>query len=140
MIIDHIGVAVPSLQRGLEEWATLFGYRQMTGVVENRRQMVKVAFLGKLGSTTLKLIEPAGVDSPIAAFVRRGGGLHHLCFRCDDLGMTVSQMKQAGARFLVNPEPGEAFHNHPIAFCLTPGNVHVELIDTDEKALLMASG
>jgi len=135
MIIDHIGVAVSSLQRGIDEWATLFGYRQVAAAVENSRQKVRVVFLGKEGSMVVKLVEPTAVDSPIAGFVRRGGGLQHLCFRCSDLAASVPQMKQGGARILVNPEPGEAFQNHPIAFCLTRGNVNIELIDTDEKGL-----
>jgi hypothetical protein len=44
-------------------------------------------------------------------------------------------MKQAGARILVNPQPGEAFCGHNIAFCLAPGNLNIEVIDTTEKIL-----
>jgi methylmalonyl-CoA/ethylmalonyl-CoA epimerase len=140
MIVDHIGVAVSSLQQGIRDWETLFGYRQISPVVENTRQKVRVVFLAKDSSVPVKLMEPSSPDSPIAQFARKGGGLHHLCFRCDDLDAAVPSLKQAGARFLVSPQPGEAFHNHNIAFCLTPGNLNIELIDTNEKVLFPGPG
>ena len=139
MIIDHIGVAVTSLQQGIQAWETLFGYKQISPVVENTRQKVRVVFLAKNSSVPVKLIEPAVPDSPIAQFARNGGGIHHLCFRCDDLDAAVASLKYAGARCLVPPQPGEAFRNHNIAFCLTPGNLNIELIDTCEKVMFPVS-
>jgi methylmalonyl-CoA/ethylmalonyl-CoA epimerase len=139
MIIDHIGVAVASLEQGIEDWERLFGYRQISPVVENTRQKVRVVFLAKNGSVLVKLIEPAVADSPIAQFARKGGGMHHLCFRCEDLDAGVDSLRNAGARFLVPPQPGEAFDNHNIAFCLTPGNLNIELIDTCEKVTFPVS-
>ena len=58
MIIDHICFAVEDLQKGIENWKNAFGYRQMTEIVTNTRQKVKVVFLTKEDSITIKLIEP----------------------------------------------------------------------------------
>ncbi len=134
MILDHIGIAVPSLQQGIHDWERMFGYQAASPIVENTRQKVRVVFLSKQGSLPVKLIEPAAEDSPIAQFARKGGGLHHLCFRCESLESAIPAIRQAGARLLVPPQPGEAFCGHPIAFCLAPGNLNIELIDTDQKA------
>ena len=38
---------------------------------------------------------------------------------------------------LVQPQPGEAFNNHNIAFLLARYGLNIELIDTDEKAGLL---
>lgn len=133
MVIDHIGIVVPSLAAGIEQWEQLFGYRRNSEIVENSRQKVRVVFLAKENSLTIKLVEPATADSPVAAFAKRGGGLHHLCFRCESLEPCVADLKQKGARFIVPAEPGEAFANHDIAFFLAKHNLNVELIDTTEK-------
>jgi methylmalonyl-CoA/ethylmalonyl-CoA epimerase len=133
MVIDHIGVVVPSLKEGIEQWKSLFGYTLNSDIVENSLQRVRVAFLAKPNSLTVKLVEPSSEDSPVTAFARRGGGLHHLCFRCESLDPCVSELKSKGARFIVPAQPGEAFANHPIAFFLAPQNLNVELIDTEEK-------
>ena len=136
MVIDHIGIVVPSLEQGIHQWEQLFGYRKNSEIVSNSRQRVRVVFLSKQESITIKLIEPSEPESPVAVFARRGGGLHHLCFRCDDIKVQIPLLKEKGARFIVAPQPGEAFGNRDIAFFLAPNNLNVELIDTTEKGLL----
>ena len=134
MVIDHIGIVVRSLEEGLAQWAELFGYRRHSDIVINTRQRVRVVFLSKEGSLPVKLVEPTAPDSPVFGFARRGGGLHHLCFRCENLKVQIPVLEAGGAKFLVPPEPGEAFQNHDIAFFLVKNNLNVELIDTWEKA------
>ncbi len=133
MVIDHIGIVVRALEQGIQEWEELFGYVRNSEIVTNTRQKVRVVFLTKENSITVKLLEPAGPDSPVASFARRGGGLHHICFRCDSLGEQIPLLKGQGARLLVPPQPGEAFRNHEIAFLFTDNNLNIELIDTTEK-------
>lgn len=141
MVIDHIGIAVKSLEDAIEHWKTVFGYRQMTRIVTNTRQGVRVAFLAKDNSLTVKLIEPTGPASPVYAFARRGGGLHHLCFTCADLGDEISRLGALGLRVMVKPQPGEAFENEDIAFVMDPQGLNLELIATEKRAgLLEPSG
>lgn len=134
MVIDHIGIVVRSLDEGIDQWHELFGYSQATEVVLNTRQKVKVVFMAKSDSATIKLIEPASEDSPVSRFAQRGGGLHHLCFRCDDLETQIPLLSEKGARCFVAPEPGEAFENNEIAFLIAKNNLNIELIDTQVKA------
>jgi methylmalonyl-CoA/ethylmalonyl-CoA epimerase len=133
MVIDHIGIVVRSLEDGIRQWEALFGYRKNSAVVVNTRQKVRVVFLSKKGSTTVKLIEASEPASPVAALARKGGGLHHVCFRCQDLQAEIPALKAKGAVFIVAPQPGEAFKNSPIAFFMAKDNLNVELIDTTEK-------
>ncbi len=133
MIIDHIGIVVPSLEKGIQQWERLFGYEKNSDIVVNTRQKVRVVFLARPDSLTVKLIEPSEASSPVAGFAHRGGGLHHVCFRCENLQAEIPLLKGKGARFVVPPQPGEAFRNHEVAFFLTENNLNIELIDTKEK-------
>jgi methylmalonyl-CoA/ethylmalonyl-CoA epimerase len=132
MVVDHLGIVVRSLEEGIQHWERLFGYHRSSSIVTNTRQKVRVVFLSKPDSLTIKLIAPSEPASPISAFARKGGGLHHLCFRCDDLKSGIPALQEKGARLIVAPQPGEAFKNKDIAFFLA-GNLNVELIDTAEK-------
>jgi methylmalonyl-CoA/ethylmalonyl-CoA epimerase len=136
MVIDHIGIVVRSLEEGVRQWETMFGYRPISPIVINTRQKVKVTFLSKDNSIMIKLIEPSEPDSPVSQLANKGGGLHHLCFRCDALRDAIPLLRQTGVRFIVPPQPGEAFCNRDIAFFLAPGNLNFELIDSTEKLLL----
>jgi methylmalonyl-CoA/ethylmalonyl-CoA epimerase len=133
MVIDHIGIVVRRLQDGVSQWSGLFGYHQNSVVVTNVRQKVRVTFLWKKDSLTIKLVEPLDPTSPVYAFARKGGGLHHVCFRCNSLSEAVPVLKEKGARFIVPPEPGEAVENNNIAFFLAENNLLIELIDTVQK-------
>lgn len=137
MIIDHIGIVVKSLKHGLELWERVFGYQQMTEVVVNTRQKVKVVFLSKKDSLDIKLIEPVDSSSSIYTLAQRGGGLHHLCFKCNDLETELDNLRNHGLRILTLPEPGEAFQNEKIAFVFAGQGLNVELIDTEKKASLI---
>jgi methylmalonyl-CoA/ethylmalonyl-CoA epimerase len=132
MVIDHLGIVVRSLDEGIRQWEQLFGYRRSSSIVTNTRQKVRVVFLSKPNSLAIKLVEPSESASPVSLFARKGGGLHHLCFRCSDLKSDIPLLREKGARLVVSPEPGEAFRNHDIAF-LVAGNLNIELIDTAEK-------
>ena len=134
MVIDHICFAVKNLEEGIAYWEKVFGYKQMTGIVINSLQKVKVVFLGKEGSLTIKLIEPLEENKSLVNFVSRGGGFHHLCFRCDKIDDGIKDLKDKGLITLVPPQPGEAFNNHDIAFLWAKYGINIELIDTDEKA------
>jgi methylmalonyl-CoA/ethylmalonyl-CoA epimerase len=134
MIIDHICFAVKDLGKGIADWTHTFGYEQMTEIVTNTRQQVKVVFLRKKDSMIIKLIEPCPGNKSVEEFVARGGGFHHLCFKCEDIDSEISNLKRKGVVPLVAPQPGEAFENENIAFMLTRFGINLELIDTDRKA------
>jgi methylmalonyl-CoA/ethylmalonyl-CoA epimerase len=137
MIVDHIAVVVPSLERGILQWRNQFGYDQMTEPVDNSRQKVRVVFMRKAGSVTVKLVQPREESSPVWKVAARGGGLHHVCFRCADLNSEMERLVALGSRVLAPPQPGEAFENGNIAFLYCEGGLNVELVETDAKARLI---
>jgi methylmalonyl-CoA/ethylmalonyl-CoA epimerase len=138
MTIDHIGVVVRSLEQGIVAWENVFGYEKMTEPVTNTRQKVRVVFLRKSGSTSVKLVEPSDPGSPVASLAARGGGLHHICFRVDNMEQTLQHIEREGGRVIVPPQPGEAFENEPIAFVYING-LPTEIIATDKKAMMIQS-
>jgi methylmalonyl-CoA/ethylmalonyl-CoA epimerase len=92
-----------------------------------------VQFLQRAGSIDIKLIEPSGAESPLWQFLKKGEGLHHLCFRVNDVRQQLSELEAHGMRVLAAPEPGEAFDDGLIAFGYAGCGLNVELIDTDRR-------
>ena len=133
MVIDHIGIVVKSIIKGINFWERVFGYKPYTDIVENSRQCVKVVFLKKPNSLPVKLIEPVGKDSPVYRFAKKGGGLHHICFKCNNVKKEVNNLQKLGLRVLCPPQPGEAFGDHDIAFIFAKNGLNIELIDTDYR-------
>ena len=134
MVIDHIGIVVMRLEEGVEQWKSLFGYVPLTKKATNTRQKVNVIFLTKKNSCLIKLIEPTDEQSPVYKYALRGGGLHHICFRCENLSAALEELKKKGIHVLSEPQPGEAFENEKIAFVYAKQGLNIELIDTGKKS------
>jgi methylmalonyl-CoA/ethylmalonyl-CoA epimerase len=139
MIIDHIGIVVRSIEDGIIKWKKLFDYDQMTEIVLNSKQNVKVVFLKKDGSTLIKLVEAINENSPVFEYSKKGGGLHHICFKCENLDLEIEKLKELGIRITAEPQIGEAFGNNRISFVYARDGINIELIDTDFKAHILNS-
>lgn len=75
--VDHIGIAVKSLEQSLPFYTKVLKI-ELQGVEVVESQKVKVAFL-KIGETKLELLEPMSPESAIYKFIeKRGEGLHHV--------------------------------------------------------------
>jgi methylmalonyl-CoA/ethylmalonyl-CoA epimerase len=60
-----------------------------------------------LPPTNIELVHPLRGEGPIAKYLdKRGGGMHHLCFRSDDIHADVARLKEKGYQFLADaPAP-----------------------------------
>ena len=82
--LDHIGIAVKSIEEGLKYYRDVLGMEYL-GEEEVTEQKVRVAFL-KLGESRIELLEPTSSDSPVAKFLeKRGAGIHHIAVLVDDI-------------------------------------------------------
>ena len=112
--VDHIGIAVNSIQDSLAFWEGTLGIR-CTGVEEVAEQRVKTAFL-PLKDTEVELLEPTAEDSPVAKFIaKKGEGIHHLAIRVEDLKAALAELKEKGVR-LIDEKPRKGAGGALIAF------------------------
>jgi LAO/AO transport system kinase len=125
--IDHLGIAVKSLDQALKFYQTHLGLSvSLRELVE--REEVKVAML-PLGGPRIELLEAAGPDSVIAKFIeKRGEGLHHVALTVPDLPAAVERLRTAGARILNEPRAGAGGHLYVFVHPSSTGGVLLELI------------
>lgn len=125
-VLDHIGIAVDSLDEGVGFYRALG--LELEGVEEVAEQGVKVGFL-PLGDTRIELLEATGPDSPIARHLeRRGPGLHHICVRVSDIRAAMAGLAESGYR-LLSDEPQPGAHGCLVCFVhpKSAGGVLIEL-------------
>ncbi|MCB0421601.1 MAG: methylmalonyl-CoA epimerase [Bdellovibrionales bacterium] len=112
--IDHIGIAVESLDEGQKIYKALG--LTVASVEEVVTEKVRVAMIPVKNQANIELLEPLSEDSPIAIFLKkRGPGVHHLCLRVDDIKPVVQKLKQSGVR-LINEEPRPGAHGTQVVF------------------------
>ena len=66
--LNHIGIAVPSIEKAFETYRTLYGATDFVEPFDMPAQGVRVGFVN-LPNTQIEIIEPLGEKSPILNFL-----------------------------------------------------------------------
>lgn len=113
-IIDHIGIAVNSIEESLPFWESALGVK-CTGTETVEDQKVTTAFL-PIKDSEIELLEATSPESPIAKFIeKKGEGIHHLAIRVDDLEKALAELKEKGVK-LIDEQPRKGAGGAMIAF------------------------
>jgi methylmalonyl-CoA/ethylmalonyl-CoA epimerase len=129
-VLDHVGIAVASLDDSLPRWEALTGSAGYGREVVDS-QGVEVVFVGH-GAGRVELLTPTRADSPVARFLeRRGPGIHHICYRVGDLAAALDDFTSQEFQ-LIDREPRTGAHGHRVAFMhpKSAGGVLVELVES----------
>lgn len=112
--IEHIGIAVKSLDNSNDLFAKLFGEpHYKTEAVET--EGVKTSFF-KVGNNKIELLESINEESPIAKFIaKKGEGIHHIAFEVDDIKAEVKRLKAEGF-IVLNETPKKGADNKLVVF------------------------
>lgn len=128
--IDHIGVAVQSLEQVKSLFAAVFGLEpEFEETVEE--QKVRAAGF-RIGESKIEFLEPTSPESPIAKFLeKRGEGLHHVALSVDDIVALLGKMKAQGLR-LIDEAPRTGAEGKKIAF-VHPKSVSGILLELSQE-------
>lgn len=130
--LNHVGIATPSIEAGLEIYVNLLG-----GIPEGpARDLpdfgVRVCFID-VHNSQIELVAPLGDNSPVSGFLERSprGGPHHICFETPDLEQAIAVMTARGTHILGKPRIGS--HGVPVIFA-HPKDMGGTLIELMEVA------
>jgi methylmalonyl-CoA/ethylmalonyl-CoA epimerase len=126
--INHIGIAVTSIEDALALYAGILGLTVDTiEVVEDQKTRTAII---PVGDSKIELLEATDSESPVARHIeRRGEGLHHMAFEVADIDSALKLLQKEGIR-LIDEQPRKGVENTDIAF-LHPkatGGVLLELV------------
>ncbi|HYW11946.1 MAG TPA: methylmalonyl-CoA epimerase [Longimicrobium sp.] len=126
--LDHVGIAVHSLDESLPLFESITGHKGH-GRERVDSQGVEVVFLGT-GEGRLELLAPTRDDSAVAKYLaKRGPGMHHLCYRVASIADELDRYRAEGRR-LIDEAPRAGAAGHLVAFVhpRSTGGVLVELL------------
>ena len=129
--LDHIAIAVPDMERAIARFAEDFGIA-FEGKEDVASARTSTAFF-PVPATSIELVHPLNGEGPIAAYLeKRGGGLHHLCFRSDNIEEDIVRLKGKGYQFL-GDEPSPGAHGSKVIF-IHPKSCDGVLIEINQPA------
>ena len=128
--IDHIGVAVNSIDETKRFWGDVLGveFEGSEGVEE---QKVTTAFF-PVGDSEVELLESTALDGPIARYLeKKGEGIQHIAFRVENVEKALEELKEKGIK-LIDEKPRKGAGGAKIAF-LHPRSTHGVLVELCER-------
>ena len=112
--IEHIGIAVKSIENANQIYTSLLGASPYK-MEEVKSEGVKTSFF-KIGNSKIELLEAINPDSPIAKFIeKRGEGVHHIAFAVEDIKKKIEELKTEGF-VVLNETPKLGADNKLVVF------------------------
>ena len=97
--IEHIGIAVESLDAAIPYYETLLGTK-CYAVEEVKDQKVRTAFF-MIGKTKIELLESTDPEGPIGKFIeKKGTGIHHLAFAVENTDEALKEAETNGIQLI----------------------------------------
>ena len=134
-VLHHLGCVVRSISAVAEAFATSISASWDGQIIHDPLQRVRVAFFKPVDprNPVYELVEPAGADSPVTNFVKKGGGLHHVCYEIDDLEAGLEEARGAGFVMVSSPKPAVAFGGRRIAWICSRNRLLIEFLERDQR-------
>lgn len=126
--IDHIGVAVHSIEETLPLYAETYAMELVHR--ERVEEQGVEAVLLDVGENHVELLEPLSPDTPVGKFLaNRGPGLHHVAYQVEDIENVLASLKAAGVR-LIDETPRVGIRDSRVAFLhpKSSGGVLTEIV------------
>ena len=125
--IEHIGIAVNSLEEGEKMYESLLGVSSYKRETVESEKVITSFF--RQGPNKIELLAPIGEDGPISKFLaKKGPGIHHIAYAVTDIQSEMKRLTEEGFT-LLNHEPKKGADNKLVCFVhpKTAGGVLVEL-------------
>jgi len=128
--IEHLGIAVKSLEESIPYYESLLGTKCYS-VEEVKDQRVKTAFF-RVGETKIELLESTDPEGPIGKFLeKKGEGIHHIAFAVDNASDALAEAEAQGL-LLIDKVSRKGAEGMNIGF-LHPKSTHGVLIEFCSK-------
>jgi methylmalonyl-CoA/ethylmalonyl-CoA epimerase len=129
--LHHVGYVVRSIQETADRFAQSVAASWDQRIIQDPLQDAKVSFLAGVAQEfpLVELVEPASEGSPVANFLKRGGGLHHLCYEVESLDRQLEFSRAIGGKIVRPPLPAVAFGGRRIAWVYTKDRLLLEFLD-----------
>lgn len=128
--IDHLGIAVKSIDDGKNFWTGVLGL-EFEGTETVEEQKVTTAFF-PVGESEVELLESTADDGPVAKYIeKRGEGIQHVAFRVENIETALAELKEKGIR-LIDETPRKGAGGAKIAF-LHPKSTNGILVELCER-------
>jgi methylmalonyl-CoA/ethylmalonyl-CoA epimerase len=133
--IHHVGIAVESIEESLRFHIDVLGMKQVSEVVFDELQNVKVVLLSPSGDSSadfalVELVESVG-SSPVDQILKQRNHLYHYCVEVQNIEESLNEARKKHCIIVLKPTPAKLFEGRRIAFVWTPSQYLLEFLEKE---------
>jgi len=137
--LHHVGYLTADLPGAATHFRRTLGYSVESEAIEDRAQTARVQFLRQPGGRNwFELITPNGPGSKLSNALKRGEGLHHLCYEVTDIEAACARYRERACLMLSPPTQATAFPGRRIAWFMDRRRFLFELVESGPGPLSLA--
>jgi methylmalonyl-CoA/ethylmalonyl-CoA epimerase len=126
--VHHIGIVVDDIEKAKKPYEEVFGMEIKT-VFDVEPFAAKVAFL-PLKNTYIELVQPTNPEDGLGKFLKRGGGIHHICYEVENIDAVLEELKSKNVRSVTGePQYTPCFEKTLFLHPKDTGNILIELVE-----------
>jgi methylmalonyl-CoA epimerase len=124
--IDHVVIAVADLQKGIEQYETIFG-TDVSRTGEPPGAGFTNAYFDFPG-TQVELVAPTDETGPVGRRIGASGeGVYLVAMRVDDVDATVNDLRSKGVRLIGDPGEGNPVQGQVFVHPAASGGVLLQI-------------
>jgi methylmalonyl-CoA/ethylmalonyl-CoA epimerase len=126
--VHHIGIVVEDIEKAKKPYEEIFGMKVKMELNVDAFA-AKVAFL-PLKNSYVELVQPTNPEDGLGKFLKKGGGMHHICYEVQDIDAVLAELKRKNIRS-VSGEPVRTpcFEKTLFLHPKDTGNVLIEIVE-----------
>ena len=124
----HIGYATDSIEKTSKFFIEL-GY-SVTHSIFDDLQNVNIAFLSKIGSPIIELVELVNEQSPVLTIITKNGvSPYHISYEVEEIDHTIDELIKLKLVLLYKPVPAIALNGRMICYLFNKNVGLIELLN-----------
>ncbi|MFZ1946592.1 MAG: methylmalonyl-CoA epimerase [bacterium] len=128
--VEHIGIVVADLDAAVKRLEDVLGVKCRSR--ENLEAGGLEMAIFQIGEVKVEILSPTREGTAVSKFLaERGGGIHHVCFKVQDIKGCLEELDKKGVG-LIDKVPREGASGHKIAF-INPKSVLNVLMELCES-------
>ncbi|MBI4243151.1 MAG: methylmalonyl-CoA epimerase [Planctomycetes bacterium] len=97
--IDHIGLACRNIEDGLRLYRDVMGFQVVHDTVVEHMKLHVIKL--NINGVIIELLAPLDGEGVVSKFIEtKGEGLHHVCFKVENLASSLKHMESMGFKSL----------------------------------------
>ena len=129
MKIHHFAFLTKDIEKSINDFCRL-GFERSSSLISDDLRGIDIVFLKAGSGEVIELVCPNREGSAVNEIIKKQqNSLYHICYKTEDIEVTISELVENGFVLIDAPKPAVAFNGAKVAFLISRYSGIAELVE-----------